>query len=78
MIQSDTDDTSSEGSFEMLCSTSVLSMVQEEEEGENLSEQLERLLAKYEDPDAQDATFLLKRGFQPFTTGAGGTIMIEH
>ena len=57
MIQSDTDDTSSEGSFEMLCSTSVLSMVQEEEEGESLSEQLERLLAKYEDPDAQDATF---------------------
>ena len=33
-------------------------MLQEEEEGESLSEQLERLLAKYEDPDApQDATF---------------------
>ena len=53
-------------------------MLQEEEEGESLSEQLERLLAKYEDPDApQDATFSWC-GFQPFTTGAGGTIMIEH
>lgn len=34
----------------------------EEEEGESLSEQLERLLAKYEDPDAQDTSPLASTG----------------
>ena len=56
MIQPDPDDTSG---FEMSSITKrsrCRRFVQEEEEGESLSEQLEKLLAKYEDPDGPQDT----------------------